>query len=238
MISRGLSDRELLNNLDGLEFATSQIVNELRQLRLALEGGSEDSGGPDLGYGVRGTINDQLGLQLDSDGNLELVDGGFADSNFGGGATNLCRATLSSGQTHTSTNQLVNLDTVSFDTGSDFDTTNHYYKCPTDGKYLLSGSVGISVSRSDTSGIAVFQATTRVANGSFGYVSSGSNEVVLLTGRASRDTAAHASAIVNCSAGDTLRLYSTRRYEGTGSGGTTISIDADHRTNLFIAKIA
>lgn len=54
-----------------------------------------------------------------------------------------CRAYLGANQLNIAniTDTTVNLDTVDFDTGNDFDTVNHYFVAPRDGYYLIYGSL-------------------------------------------------------------------------------------------------
>lgn len=103
---------------------------------------------------------------------------------------------------------LVNLNQISFDTPSAFNTSTHLYTCPYTGFYRVSGGVGFAA---NGPGVAyVFR------NGTIAAIGSGTAQSAYGAGPYSSVV----NDIIQCNAGDTLALYNLSET------ATTLEVDA------------
>jgi len=140
--------QQLENRIDKLESTIEKMMpsrrDALKMGGAALAGGSLMAGTASAGTNQVGTIGSQaspVDLESEDINNADtvttenLVVNNTATGPFGSELQG-CRVFLSSNQNFTNVEK-VQLDQVEYDSGGNFDTTNHHFTCPETGVYLV-----------------------------------------------------------------------------------------------------
>jgi len=190
---------------------SDKLGEKFPQIRTAdIEGAIQEITGNKVRLGVIESVNKKLKIDL---GKEEINTTGKAIFNRGIGIPIKARAYLSSDQENLvdQTITLVNLDKESYDIGSDFDTTNHYFIIPVTGYYLIATQVRFKSIITDSKYSAIVKNGINVVCADSSHASvAGTNTV-----------SSGVTDIVYCKAGDKITLWA---YHNGGSN--TVDIDS------------